>query len=683
MDVDNTTFDYISNIENLPDSSDSADTAILVEAPSILEAKNLKEQEQLLALFLRAAATNDTEYALNHLQEVVAIDRINDTDYSGMSALHWAAVHGNTVLIEKLLQANASVLLQDKWGTTPLSVAFSHRHKEAILLFLNDPKIALTLNKKNSVGQTVIHQAIEMMDLDVFLATLAYIPPKNGIYLKGWRDNFGRSPLAFSIEKGEIVMAVHLLQRMPLDWKDSNILCTLLHQDKIPAEDRLSLLVEIEGSWSRTKYFKELLNQLFTPSPVISSEEQFVRMKESLMEAVSIKFSVSRAQLEEKIVSRTFESFITDLRKQHIDNYLTSILKRYENCTDSECAYIKPETLKKVISTACMLFTPSQQTQSFLIHTGNLEVMATWKVKEGKPRLKLLDVSNAKYLGEGTFGTVLKVMKLHKPGQYVALKVAKNDAGPSAIRDINNESQLLTHIHSAGNIPGIQLKGTPIKFVKNGEEFTGFLAKYCDRGSLENVIGKDFKDYTNFPLEKALDVCYQLLFGVAYLETNGVHHGDIKPANILVNTLSNGDLDCRLSDFGGARTFEYLKKDGLWLRSPIGVHTRRYLPKKFESEIKNAVLMRDWDAYVELKQKHNVYALGLTLTEIFLGSNLESVSFYHIPLEMINLLTKMVAQNPKECINARQAFFEMKTILSNHYPLLCQKYEIRFSQLLV
>jgi serine/threonine protein kinase len=45
----------------------------------------------------------------------------------------------------------------------------------------------------------------------------------------------------------------------------------------------------------------------------------------------------------------------------------------------------------------------------------------------------------------------------------------------------------------------------------------------------------------------------QLLQGVAILHSRNIHHGDIKPENILVRRSQDGTVSFALTDFGGSR----------------------------------------------------------------------------------------------------------------------------------
>ena len=52
-----------------------------------------------------------------------------------------------------------------------------------------------------------------------------------------------------------------------------------------------------------------------------------------------------------------------------------------------------------------------------------------------------------------------------------------------------------------------------------------------------------------FPLEKAIEVCSEIIKGLEYLDGEGYLHRDIKPGNILV-TMENKKKIYKLADFG-------------------------------------------------------------------------------------------------------------------------------------
>jgi ankyrin repeat protein len=60
----------------------------------------------------------------------------NTKDGGGFAALHLAAWHGHTVIVQLLVEMGADLLLQDWWGDTALDLAARRRHENIIGILL-------------------------------------------------------------------------------------------------------------------------------------------------------------------------------------------------------------------------------------------------------------------------------------------------------------------------------------------------------------------------------------------------------------------------------------------------------------------------------------------------------------------------------------------------------------------
>jgi len=68
--------------------------------------------------------------------------------------------------------------------------------------------------------------------------------------------------------------------------------------------------------------------------------------------------------------------------------------------------------------------------------------------------------------------------------------------------------------------------------------------EHCEKGSLS-----DFLVDSRLCEVKAKHLFYQIAKPVAYLHSQNIYHGDIKPENILISGEGN-NLSCKLIDFG-------------------------------------------------------------------------------------------------------------------------------------
>ncbi len=74
---------------------------------------------------------------------------------------------------------------------------------------------------------------------------------------------------------------------------------------------------------------------------------------------------------------------------------------------------------------------------------------------------------------------------------------------------------------------------------------------------MELVDGKDLRDLLDkrgpFPEQEAIDLCAQVLEGLAEVHHAGIIHRDVKPENVLVAVGDDGTLTAKITDFGIAR----------------------------------------------------------------------------------------------------------------------------------
>lgn len=144
-------------------------------------------------------------------------------------------------------------------------------------------------------------------------------------------------------------------------------------------------------------------------------------------------------------------------------------------------------------------------------------------------------------IGRGGFARVYRVKSLVY-NKIFALKVI----------ELNNDSKSRS---SAWYNETNSLKQSPHKNIISiynffsDEKFNYIVLDYCSNGSLRNYIKK------NGPMEKQkfITIARQILEALAYLHSNGISHGDIKPDNVLFDEY-NRPL---LSDFGAADIINY------------------------------------------------------------------------------------------------------------------------------
>ncbi|KAL1931273.1 hypothetical protein VTP01DRAFT_10410 [Rhizomucor pusillus] len=153
--------------------------------------------------------------------------------------------------------------------------------------------------------------------------------------------------------------------------------------------------------------------------------------------------------------------------------------------------------------------------------------------------IKPEDLETIKQLGEGSAGTVTKV--LHKPTNLImAKKVIATDPNPKIQRQILRE---LSFQKTCKSPYIVSFYGA---FLEDGDTMVTLCMEYCEAGSLEDIY-KRARDMGGVIGEPVLErIAESVCKGLVYLHSQRVIHRDIKPSNILVTR--KGEI--KLCDFG-------------------------------------------------------------------------------------------------------------------------------------
>jgi alkyl hydroperoxide reductase subunit AhpC len=145
-------------------------------------------------------------------------------------------------------------------------------------------------------------------------------------------------------------------------------------------------------------------------------------------------------------------------------------------------------------------------------------------------------------VGNGTFGTVFRAWDTMLE-RRVALKVLSSSRGGSA-------SGLLAEARAAAglNHPNICI----VHAVEAGDPVPMIVMEYLDGGPLSALLEKGA-----LPQQTATGLARQIASAMAAAHAQGVVHGDLKPANIMV---TNGEI-AKVMDFGLARRHSLSNSD--------------------------------------------------------------------------------------------------------------------------
>ena len=222
-------------------------------------------------------------------------------------------------------------------------------------------------------------------------------------------------------------------------------------------------------------------------------------------------------------------------------------------------------------------------------------------------------------IGSGGMGDVWRADDLVLDTE-VALKVIESES-PAARERIFTEVRLarqITHpavcrVFDVGEAQGVIF-------------FSMELIKGEDLASLLRRVGR-------LPPEKVLDIGRQLCAGLAAAHAQGVLHRDLKPANVLIDN----DGFVRISDFGIAIP-----------RTEADRHSFTGTPAYMAPE--------QWTPGMTVSERTDVYALGLVLYDLLLGSHVRQQSKDGAPLPRPStLLTSLDPQLDRLVMSALSA----------------------------
>ncbi len=236
-------------------------------------------------------------------------------------------------------------------------------------------------------------------------------------------------------------------------------------------------------------------------------------------------------------------------------------------------------------------------------------------VKTSGDSLKITGLFGKK-LGEGSFGIAFQGVNLLEGvlelGDESVVKMPK--AHQASQSQIIQEVKILGTIHAEKTVLGIQKALKEVKDVRSimfpTSAKTGHIGAFYET-DLKSVIASEKK----LSLFEKASVAYQLLYGLDYLHSKGITHGDIKPANIFFNRGKNNDETrslAFLADFGDAFEHE-LEHESLRRR----VFTPVYKPYADEELSKTAVMDNDFKTYRLIEEKSDVYAMCATICQIY------------------------------------------------------------------
>jgi len=205
-----------------------------------------------------------------------------------------------------------------------------------------------------------------------------------------------------------------------------------------------------------------------------------------------------------------------------------------------------------------------------------------------------------KTLGDGAYGSVYKVMNRSTQEVLAVKRMKKKYFSWRECIKLREVRSLKKLIHP--NI--IKLKEV---IRENNELF--FVFEFMEKNLYEMMKAQQQTRMGRFPEKTVKSIIHQCFSGLSFMHKSGFFHRDCKPENILCTEKGNGQILCKLADFGLARE--------IWSKPPYTdyVSTRWYRAPE--------VLLRDpqYNSPIDIWAMGAIMAEMYTLRPLFPGSN--------------------------------------------------------------
>jgi eukaryotic-like serine/threonine-protein kinase len=285
-------------------------------------------------------------------------------------------------------------------------------------------------------------------------------------------------------------------------------------------------------------------------------------------------------------------------------------------------------------------------------------------------------------LGEGGMGKVFKA-KDQRTGIERAIKFMhfNNRVEKDDVARFKREMELLTKIKDQFILDIIDV----IEVQVGGETMIGMVTDFVDGPS----VSAEMKEQGKIEPEKAIVIIAEVALALQTLKEEGVVHKDIKPANIFLEKMPNGESVVRVGDFG----ISGLEDD------PANEINHDKFSDDVRKQITEPTTLRGTAAFMAPESlshkptthKSDIYSTGLVLYEMLSGEFAipgehaiavvnNQINTYPEPLKSVgvdvpdwleDILNKMIRKNPDERFDsAMDVYLALKEGVKKDYPEL-------------
>ena len=158
---------------------------------------NNKKRVKCYSPIILAALRNDTNSAL----KILTTDNVNDRSIDNFTALHFAMMNGNLVLVEKLVEfgarLNKRTITHD--GMTPIITAVKEGHFECIKKFLECAKKRLESNGNNLTLESLVSQGNLLGETPLHYVCKLFMVLPNGLEMIKLLVDYGANVNAYAM----------------------------------------------------------------------------------------------------------------------------------------------------------------------------------------------------------------------------------------------------------------------------------------------------------------------------------------------------------------------------------------------------------------------------------------------------------------------------------------------------
>ena len=163
--------------------------------------------------------------------------------------------------------------------------------------------------------------------------------------------------------------------------------------------------------------------------------------------------------------------------------------------------------------------------------------------------MSIKDFTILNRLGDGSFASVWKVLRLADNQEYAMKRVNMSTLSEKERENALNEVQILASIQSPNVI------GYREAFFDNESMTLCVVMELASGGDLQSIIQKHAKDKTGFSEQEIWQYLIQILRGLKALHDKKILHRDIKAANILIGSAGEAKIgDLNVSKVGIANS---------------------------------------------------------------------------------------------------------------------------------